>query len=235
MRYARLSPEERKAEILGMARKVLGEVFHESFLPLRVAERCGISEATVYRYFPTKQDLLVAIAEEWVSELISMHVALDEFEDIFSRLKCAIRHSLETVNLEPAIARFIFISVRIDPNYRNTKLYKLIAQFTSLTTKVIEEGMRKGFFRDDVPIQLVRDLIFGAIEHQMWPYLRHEVDPPPLDKVAEKIAQMIYRGLATSSPVKIELFEKSISRMETSLDSIKDEILMLEKAVDLDL
>ena len=221
----RLAPEDRKAKILAVARVVLRDVQFENFLPSTVADRCGVSEGTVYRYFPTKQDLLVSIAEERMIEAMETEPVLDETQDIATRLKAVILHSLYTVYDEPSITRFIFVNARIDSNYRSTKLYRLIAQFTRHTTEVVNQGIDGGVFRNDIEITVIRDVIFGAIEHQMWPYLREDkqfnVD---LDALADRISTIIYCGLAKAPPVNIEVLSEALKRARTAMSAVQDEL-----------
>ena len=226
----RLSPESRKAEIIKVGRRVLSEVNYEKFLPSAVAECCQVSEGTVYRYFPTKYDLLMAIAEQWMEEIMLVEPENGETSDAYSRLRDAVHHSLEVVSREPSIARFMFNCARIEGSYRDTKLYKLVARFTSYTTHVIEDGIDSGVFRNDIPTSLLRDIVFGAIEHQTWPYLRNE-GGPPLEEVADHIAGMIYRGLAVSPPVKTEIVEKSLERAKMAMQKIDDEFAFIERTV----
>ncbi|MBU0539412.1 MAG: TetR/AcrR family transcriptional regulator, partial [Gammaproteobacteria bacterium] len=67
----RMSGEERIASILLKAKRHLRQVGHENFSPVEVAQDCGVSEATIYRYFASKQDLLERVAEFWVEELLA--------------------------------------------------------------------------------------------------------------------------------------------------------------------
>lgn len=227
----RLSAEDRKAEILHVARKVLAEVQFENFLPSVVADRCGLSEGSIYRYFPSKQDLLVSIAEQRMLEVIKADPELDKVGDIFTRLRNVIFHSLEVVHQEPAITRFIFVNVRIDSNYPNTKLYALNGDFTRRTTDVVRDAIDTGIFRNDIAIPVVRDIIFGAIEHQMWPYLRKDHDAPPLEKVADDIANTVYRGLAVSPPVNTEVIADALARARADMQKIEAEMAFIQDTV----
>ena len=67
----RLPRDQRVAAILQSARAVLRERGSEQFLTSEVAERCGTSEGTVYKYFPTKRDLLIQVAETWFDEFLA--------------------------------------------------------------------------------------------------------------------------------------------------------------------
>ena len=191
----RLKPDQRIAELVGVARTLLAEVGYERFLPAEVARRCGVSEATVYRYFPTKRELLTRVAQEWFDELLGVEPGVAGYHSTFDRLSYVVRYSVEVVRKEPALTRFIFNELRPDPDYRGTAVYELNRRFTGVVNRVLRDAIRSGDFRDDVSAELLRDMIFGAIEHQAWAYLRGEGDFSTKD-TTDGITTVIYRGMA---------------------------------------
>jgi hypothetical protein len=64
---------------------------------------------------------------------------------------------------------------------------------------VLQEAVDAGHFLADVSVRLLRDLIFGAIEHQTWAYLRGEGDFD-VDEAARGITTVIYRSMAAERP-----------------------------------
>ena len=62
------------------------------------------------------------------------------------------------------------------------------------------EGALKeaGLTQDDIAVRVIRDMIFGAIEHQTWAFLRGEGDFS-VDESAGAIADIISRGLAPAA------------------------------------
>ena len=60
---------------------------------------------------------------------------------------------------------------------------------------VLADAVARGDFRDDVDVDLLRDMIFGGIEHRSWAYLRGEGDFS-IDRVTDGITTVIYRGMA---------------------------------------
>ena len=67
----RLPRDHRIASILHTARVVLRERGSEQFLTSEVAQRCGVSEGTIYKYFSTKRELLQRVAEDWFEEFLT--------------------------------------------------------------------------------------------------------------------------------------------------------------------
>lgn len=196
MTRARLRPDERIAELVTAARALLAEVGYERFLPAEVARRCGVSEATVYRYFPTRRELLVRVAEDWFDEvLVALEPGVSHQASTHERLRYVVRHAVEVVRREPTLTRYILNELRPDPAFRGTSIHRLNRRFTGIVTGVLRDGVARGDLRDDVGVELLRDMVFGAIEHQAWAYLRGEGDFS-VDRTTEGITTVIHRGMA---------------------------------------
>lgn len=192
---SRLRPQQRIAELIAAAREQLAEVGYERFLPAEVARRCGVSEATVYRYFPTKRELLVRVAETWFDEILdALEPGVTQHEGTYERLGYVVRYAAEVVRREPALTRYILNELRPDPSFRSTRIYQLNRRFTTVVRRVLADAVARGEFRDDVEVELLRDLIFGGIEHQAWAYLRGEGEFS-IDRTTEGITKVIYRGM----------------------------------------
>jgi TetR/AcrR family transcriptional regulator, fatty acid metabolism regulator protein len=191
----RMRPEERVAGLIATARVLLTEVGYERFLPAELAQRCGVSEATVYRYFPTKRELLVRVAEVWFEEILdALEPGVTQHEGSYERLRYVVRYAVEVVRREPTLTRFILNELRPDPDFRSTSIYRSNRRFTGIVRQVLADAVARGDYRDDVPVELLRDMIFGGIEHQAWAYLRGEGDFS-IDRTTDGITTVIHRGM----------------------------------------
>lgn len=210
------------ATILQAARGVLRERGSEHFTTAEVADRCGTSEGTVYKYFPTRRDLLVRVAETWFEEFLNEDYPERTDGPIAERLYHAVWWSLSIIRREPALTRLVLMELRADPAYRKMGIYQQNRTIVGRVMKVVEEGRRSGVFRSELDSSLVRDMIFGAIEHQTWAYLRGEGNFS-VDDSAAGITEVVMRGLlvdtATSDPLSasISRLESIARRMEKSL------------------
>lgn len=192
----RLPRDERISKIMAVTRTMLNEKGYDNIVTAEVAERCGISEATIYKYFDSKRDLLIQVAMQYFEELLR-----EDRPDLAGRgalesLRMVVWRSLSVVRREPAMTRFVLLDLRPDPAYRAMPIFELNRRFTAQVTEVLQEGMRTGELRSDVPVRLLRDMIFGCIEHQTWAFLRGEGDFS-VDEVTEGIITVIIRGMAT--------------------------------------
>lgn len=192
----RLPRDERISKIMTVTRAMLAEKGYNNLVTTEVAERCGISEATIYKYFDSKRDLLIKVAEQWFDELLREDHRSVSGRSTLEALRQLIWRNLSIVRREPALTRFVLLDLRPDPAYRSMSIFELNRRFTAQVTEVLRDGVAKGELRNDVPISLLRDMIFGCIEHQTWAYLRGEGDFS-VDEVTDGIATVVVRGMRT--------------------------------------
>ncbi|MFD4402813.1 TetR/AcrR family transcriptional regulator [Nocardia sp. NPDC058499] len=66
----RLSPDERRAQLITLGVKMLGERAIEDISISEIAARAGISRGLLFHYFPTKQDFQLAVVQQANAELL---------------------------------------------------------------------------------------------------------------------------------------------------------------------
>ncbi|MFK0257942.1 TetR/AcrR family transcriptional regulator [Streptomyces sp. NPDC090445] len=66
----RLSPTERRAQLLGVAAQLFAAHPYDDVLMEHVAERAGVSRALLYQHFPSKRDLFAALYRQVAEQLL---------------------------------------------------------------------------------------------------------------------------------------------------------------------
>lgn len=222
-RVHRLPREQRTADIMEMARTVFCEKGYGEAVISEIAQRLGVVEGTIYRYFPSKRDLLIAVASDWYEQMLSDYdQQLQGLRGTWNRLRFMVWRHLMVIHDDPAMCRLVMGELRVLPEYRKTPVYELNRAYTQRTLAIIEEGMASGEFRPDLPLQVVRDMIYGGVEHHTWAYLRGVGDFSP-DEAADSIVDIIYRGLSNPNTLSdtadtngqtIHRLEKVTKRLE---------------------
>ena len=208
----RLPAERRIADIMLAARAVFTEKGYSDALISDIAERAGVVEGSIYRFFTNKRDLLVRVVEHWYEEMLETDN--EQFASVrgtWNKIRFIIHHHLTSIRREPALSRLVFQELRPDPDYRKTRLFQLNQAYTHRIVDVVREAAAAGEFRGDVSPSLVRDMIYGCVEHRTWAFLRNEGDFE-IDNTADGITDVIYRGLVAQSahdPVS-----NTVSRLE---------------------
>ncbi|TYR33415.1 TetR/AcrR family transcriptional regulator [Mesorhizobium microcysteis] len=221
-KVSRLPAERRIADIMAAAGAVFAEKGYQEALISDIAERAGVVEGSIYRFFANKRELLVRVVEDWYQALI------EEEEELFAsmrgtwnQLRFIIHRHLLTIRRDPALSRLVFQELRPDPGYRGSQVFELNRIYTHKLTDVVRAAIETGEFRADASPSLVRDMVYGCIEHRTWSFLRNEGDFD-LDNTADGIADMIYRGLVSDRakpPDVVERLEEVAARLERAAGS----------------
>jgi TetR/AcrR family transcriptional regulator, fatty acid metabolism regulator protein len=220
-RRERLSRDERVADIMRAARAIFCEQGYAETSTAQIAEEAGVVEGTLYRYFPTKRDLLIKVVEAFYENIFADYERqLQGVRGTWNRLRFLIWKHLSVIHGDPAMCRLIVHELRPWPQYRQSSVFRLNQRYTRRTLAVIKEGVARGEFQAKIPLQIVRDMIFGCAEHHTWAYLRGEGQFSP-DEAADAITNLIYQGLAragrrpdASVAVSVVRLEQAVQRLE---------------------
>jgi TetR/AcrR family fatty acid metabolism transcriptional regulator len=221
----RLPPERRIADILLAARDVFTEKGYHEALISDIADRAGVVEGSIYRFFSNKRDLLVKTVEHWYEEILAHDE--ERFHGVrgtWNRIRFIVHDHLLTIRRQPALSRLVFQELRPDPEYRNTRLFQLNQAYTHRIVDILRAAMASGELRSDVSPSLVRDMVFGAVEHRTWAFLRNEGEFN-IDETADGIAELIYRGLvvrpAEDAPTSLaHRLERAVEKLEAMTEAV---------------
>ena len=192
----RLAREQRVSDILHAAREVFCRKGYEATAVSEIAQRLGVVEGTVFKYFPTKRALLLHVLENWYSEMFGNYERdLAGVNGARARLRLLVWRHLRSIRENPALCRLMFREVRSERDYHGSAVHAMNRRYTQLLVGVIEEGIAAGEYREDLPPLLLRDMVFGGIEHYAWNYLcgRGGLD---IDDTADRITAILCEGIA---------------------------------------
>lgn len=214
----RLNKEIRYAELLEAAGEVFREKgFHEAST-LEIAERANVVEGTLFRYFPTKRELLNRVVESaYEKAMADYDVQLQGISGTWNRLRFLIWRHLRAIRDDPQLSRLLIYEVRTQPNYRKSQIFELNRAYTRRTVEIIQDAISSGEFKTDVPVSIIRDMIYGSIDHHTWSYVSGERKFDPC-LAADHITNLIYRGLSSelnvSSDASLAGIEGRLERIE---------------------
>ena len=214
----RLAREVRVGAILDAAREVFCKKGYEHTTVSEIAARIGVVEGTVFKYFPTKRELLVKMLEVWYEEMIGGYARdLAGLKDARQRLRFLIWRHLCTVRDFPQLCRLVFHEVRPAHNYAGTRLHEMNRRYTQFLTDVVQQGAASGDFRGDLPPTLLRDLVYGGVEHAAWNYLcgRGSLD---IDTLADQITALVCEGPAAPADADLQRETARLSRIATRME-----------------
>ncbi|WP_083545789.1 TetR/AcrR family transcriptional regulator [Sulfitobacter alexandrii] len=204
-RTARLSREVREAQILAAATEEFRLAGFDGASMSSIAARAGMVEGSIYRFFDGKAALLTRTIETWYEGMLHSYAQeLAGIEGTRPRLRFMVWRHLQTVFEEPELCRLMFNHVRGSAGYRDTQVYRLNSLYTARTLEIIRDGIAAGEIRAGDDLRLVRDLIYGGVEHAIWGYLwgGGTLDP---DALADAMVEIVMGGIAAPDPVAARL------------------------------
>lgn len=224
----RLPPEKRIADILAAAKTVFDEKGYNNALISDIAERAGVVEGSIYRFFANKQELLMKVVEQWYVSMLERHEAdFPAVQGTWNQIRFLIHQHCMAIKSEPGLARLMLQEVRLEPNYRQSTFFKLNRAYTSRLMEVVRRAIDNGEFRPGLSPIIVRDLIYGAIEHRAWIFLRREGDLDPV-AVTEGIIDILRGGLglqaraADEQPGLATRLERVTAELEATAGKLRE-------------
>ena len=215
----RLPQDRRVSDILAAANEIIEAKGFEGATMAEIAQKANIVEGTVYRYFKNKEDLLLRVAEDWFSSRYEDLVDVSAFNGTYNKLRYLIWHSLQTIKEGPSLSRYVMTVVRPRPEYKDMKLFEINRKYTSQIRNLFKQAIESGEFKSGVPERVLRDMVFGTIEHSTWRYLRGEGEID-IEELADEITSVVYRGM-TAVPPEDERLDKVINRLEKVADRLQ--------------
>lgn len=177
----RRSTAERQEEILEAASRLLLRDGIASLTMATLAEAVGVTTGALFRHFPSRDAILVALAERVASRLRA-DLSTPAQGDPEARLRAFVAARLGTVSKAPAAPAMVLspdVHLALPPAGR-AALAGVVRETFAHLSALIAEGQREGRFRDDLPPQGAAASVLGLIALQTLA----RALPTPLSAVA---------------------------------------------------
>jgi len=196
---ARILKNPRKgADILRAAQYVFARKGFQAATVSDIAKKAKVSEATIYEYFSSKEELLFSIPAETIREYHEKNrEILPHIQGAANKLRFLIYRHLGLYADNPDYATVVMLTLKGSRNFLKTDAYKIVQSSARNYIQVFEEGIQNGEFRSDIKPYLVRALIWGSIEHLVT---RKSLlgKPQDLQALADDIYETIFTGIRSS-------------------------------------
>ena len=160
-----------------------------------IAKKAGITEALIYKYFEDKRGLLHQVLKEYLEQyLVQFERDLKGIKGALNKIRKLIWGHISVYSANRVFARILFLEVRNHLDYYSSDTYQIIKAYSKILLEIIEEGVRDGEIRSDVPPRLIRQVIFGSIEHVCLTgvIFKGEISP---DDLTEDLCKFVFRGI----------------------------------------
>jgi len=158
--------KSRKDRIMDAALRIFAEKTFQDATISEISKESGVSEATIYEYFGTKEDLLFAIPEKISNDTFEeSKLVLPFIKDVEGRMRAILLSYIQLYQNNPHYSALVLLQLMSNKRFRQTAAHAAIRRSAHGLLDCIRDGIADGTFRKDADAYLIRSLLMGTIEH----------------------------------------------------------------------
>lgn len=193
---------DKRRRILEAASRVFARRGYFTARVADIAKRAGVADGTIYLYFRNKEDILVSLFDEVMSE----HIAEGRREvatltGAAERLQAIAAHHLRLLGQNADLAVVFQVELRQSTKFLERFTGSWFGDYLDLLTGVIEQGQREGALRSDLPARLAAKAFYGMLDEMVtsWILGRKDYD---LGQLANPLVDLFLHGAVSPLPRK---------------------------------
>lgn len=167
-------------DILRVGRDVFATRGYERSTTTEIAQRLGVSEATVFTYFRSKRELCMRVIADWYDEIIdAIEQGLPREAPIREQLEFVVHTHLRLFLIQgTGLCELVLSEGRkreadITGGSGSSAEFgeafiELQRRYTAPLMELLSRGQQLGQVRQDIPLRMLRSLVFGPMEHMLW-------------------------------------------------------------------
>nr|WP_088501483.1 TetR/AcrR family transcriptional regulator [Burkholderia ubonensis] len=162
--------QQRVQDILRAGRDVFAEKGYEHATAAEIAQRVGVSEATVFSYFRGKRELCARVIADWYDEIIAaFELGMPQDAPVQQQFAFIVRTHLRLMLVNgTGLCALVLSEGRAKQHALSDELTALQRRYTAPLMDVLARGQAAGQVRTDMPLSLLRSMVFGPMEHVLW-------------------------------------------------------------------
>jgi TetR/AcrR family transcriptional regulator, fatty acid metabolism regulator protein len=156
---------DKRAIILDAALRTFVKRGYPETKVAEIASEAGVAEGTIYNYFHSKEELLLALFDEkWGMIIDEIRKKIQRLDDPNKKLKAIFAVVVTMFRKNRQLAELFMVDIRQSSIFLNNYTINRIVEFLDLIEELLEEGKRKGLYRKDLDTRVARMIIFGAAQ-----------------------------------------------------------------------
>ena len=161
---ARKRVGNKRERIIEAAAKLFGEKGYHDTTTAEIAESAGVAAGTIYIYFSSKEELLVAVFEEFLGKHMErLREGVERESTAKDKLIRLLTLGLELMQDNPDSARIFLSQLRQSTTMITTVVKRSSRSYKDIIEGVLTEGARTGLCRD-TNVPAASSMLFGAFQ-----------------------------------------------------------------------
>ncbi len=198
----RLSGVERRRQIIEAAAALFSRKGFRGTTTREVSEAAGVSEATVFKHFATKEDLYAAIieAKSQTQQILTTAMRAATEADDVEVLRTLAREMIARTQADPTLMRLLFFSALEGHALSDMFFRSRVQQLDDFLSRYIADRVAAGAFRPVDPIQAAWNFIGMIAYHLLLRELFGQKPPPHLttQRAIDEMVALFLQGVRAS-------------------------------------
>jgi TetR/AcrR family fatty acid metabolism transcriptional regulator len=172
----KITKETARDRIIHSAKRLFAEQGYQKTTVMDISKGAGLSEAALYEYFQSKEDLLLTIPHLWVSELLAdLDEQLFGIKGAVNKLRKYLWWYLRRIEQAPLDAKIVYLFLKTNANFMTTEVYSNVKKLYAVLLDIFEEGKTTGEMKSNLNPQLARNIFIGTVDHIVTRWLLSEM------------------------------------------------------------
>ncbi|WP_022854334.1 TetR/AcrR family transcriptional regulator [Thermodesulfatator atlanticus] len=190
--------KEKEERILKAATKVFAQKGFFNTRVSEIAKEAGVADGTIYLYFRSKYDILMAIFDREFKRIISRtKKELENLPDARAKLERFALLHLSLVEENRDLMELLQIELRQSYKFLKNQQFRRFSEYVNLISKIVREGQKEGIFRKDVKPGIFKRAFFGALDEMSRFWILSPRKKYRVNTAAKQITSFFLEGILT--------------------------------------
>lgn len=164
-----MSISERQKEIIDAAGKILTQSGISGLTTKNLAKEMGFSEAAIYRHFPSKEAIILAMLDFLRSNMDSRLAAVDHSQGVEEQFRVIFASQFSFFTLNPHFVVAVFSDGLWEESAQvNQAILALMQTKMRYLLPLIQEGQNQGLFKSSITAEQIAHIVLGAFRLHMF-------------------------------------------------------------------
>jgi AcrR family transcriptional regulator len=199
-----VSESETRARILQAALKLFAQRGYDGTTTRDLAHQADVAEGTIFRYFPNKKAILVEVATQgWTDLLTDLLTELSAMGS-YKAIAQVIRNRMLHLHQNADMLRVCFMEVQFHADLRDRIQTEVVAKMTDVAEAFFQTAMDQGLYRPMNPKTVARVFLgmFAVAGFSHSTIMEPNASAQEMKAMAEELADIFLNGvLATRAEV----------------------------------
>lgn len=168
-------PKDNRDKIIEAALKTFVTRGYQQTTVAEIAGQAGLAEGTLYNYYSSKEELLLAVFDDkWGGIIDDIKRKIARIEDPNDQLKAMFSTVVRMFKKDRDLAEIFLVDVKQSSIFLKNYPVNRVVEFIDLIEEILIEGKKKGVYRKDLDTKVAKMVIFGAAQGIMLSWVLSE-------------------------------------------------------------